>query len=141
MFYRYSGDYMKQRKSTEDYLKAIYVISKKNEVRGVQVAERLGLTRPTVSVSLKTLEKEGYITVDADHIIHLTPVGECLAKEMYERHLTFRSLLLDLGIDEKTADRDACEIEHAVSAKSYTAFKNLAVSLAQNQEDFNNDDK
>lgn len=141
MFCRCSGDYMKQRKSTEDYLKAIYVISKKNEVRGVQVAERLGLTRPTVSVSLKTLEKEGYITVDADHIIHLTPVGECLAKEMYERHLTFRSLLLDLGIDEKTADRDACEIEHAVSAKSYTAFKNLAVSLAQNQEDFNNDDK
>lgn len=141
MFCRYSGDFMKQRKSTEDYLKAIYIISKKSEVHAVQIAERLGLTRPTVSVSLKTLEKEGYITIDTEHIIRLTPMGESLAREMYERHITFRSLLLGLGIDEKTADRDACEIEHAVSAKSYTAFKNLAVSLAQNQEDFNNDDK
>lgn len=75
---------MKQKKSVEDYLKTIYVLSGKKDVHGADIA-----------------------------------------KETYERHDTFCRLLKGLGVDEKTAASDACEMEHAVSAESYRAIKTL----------------
>lgn len=52
---------MKKRKTTEDYLKTIYILSDKGEVRGADIAKKLGVTKPTVCVSLKELEAEGYL--------------------------------------------------------------------------------
>ncbi len=52
---------MKQRKTVEDYLKTIYLLSKKGRFTA-HIAERLGVSKPTVSISLKSLEKEGYLT-------------------------------------------------------------------------------
>ena len=52
---------MKQRKTVEDYLKTIYLLSKKREVHGAYIAEALGVSKPTVSIALKSLEKGGYI--------------------------------------------------------------------------------
>ena len=55
---------MKQRKTVEDYLKAVYLLQKQNgSVRGADIAEELHVSRPTVSVSLKELEKEGLLQV------------------------------------------------------------------------------
>ena len=98
---------MKQRKTVEDYLKAVYLLKKQNSsVRGADIAAELHVSRPTVSVSLKELEK-----------------GQTVARETYERHQTFQSLLEDLGVDGKTAAEDACQMEHAVSQKSYEALR------------------
>ncbi len=55
---------MKLRRTTEDYLKTIYILSKAGEIHGAAIAERLGVSRPTVSISLKALKQEGYITQD-----------------------------------------------------------------------------
>ena len=63
---------MKQRKTVEDYLKTIYLLSKKREVHGAYIAEALGVSKPTVSIALKSLEKEGYLTRDERHAIRLT---------------------------------------------------------------------
>ena len=52
---------MKQQRTTENYLKVIYLLSKTGEVHGTDIADRLGVTRPTVSVSLKALEREGFL--------------------------------------------------------------------------------
>ena len=116
---------MKQRKTTENYLKAIYLLSEMGEVRGTDIAEYLGVSRPTVSVSLKSLEKEGYLCMGIFHEVHLTEEGKKLARNIYEKNRTLKSLLIRLGVDEATAERDACELEHAVSAESYSALKRL----------------
>lgn len=119
---------MKQRKSTEDYLKIIYILGKTgDEVHGSRIAEELGVSRPTVSVSLKALEKEGYLTMDETHAVHLTGIGRTVAEETYERHMTFQQMLEELGVSRDTASADACEMEHAVSPESYMALKRLAV--------------
>ena len=89
--------------STEDYLKTIYLLSQKTEVHGAYIAEALGVSKPTVSVSLKGLEKEGYLFLDDDHEVHLTRLGQKVAQATYGRHQTFQTLLENLGVDGKTA--------------------------------------
>ena len=116
---------MKQKKSVEDYLKVIYILSKQKEVHGTDIAGELKVSRPTVSVALKALAEEGYIFVDDAYEVHLTVKGRRVAEDTYERHDTFRRLLTGLGVDDKTAAADACEMEHAVSQASYEALKML----------------
>ena len=118
---------MKQKKSVEDYLKVIYTLSKRKAVHGADIAGELGVSRPTVSVALKALAEEGYVFADDTHEIHLTEKGKRIAEDTYERHSTFCRLLTGLGVDERTAAADACEMEHAVSPESYKALKTLAV--------------
>lgn len=118
---------MKQKKSVEDYLKIIYILSQKKEVHGSDIAGELKVSRPTVSVALKALAEEGYVFVGETHTVHLTEKGRRIAEDTYERNNTFRKLLTGLGVDEKTAAADACEMEHAVSAESYRALKTLAI--------------
>lgn len=118
---------MKQKKTVEDYLKIIYILSGKKEVHGSDIARELGVSRPTVSVALKALAEEGYVFVDDTHKVHLTKKGRRVAEDTYERHRTFCRLLTRLGVDEKTAAADACEMEHAVSQESYEALKALAM--------------
>lgn len=117
---------MKRKKSVEDYLKTIYILSDQKAARGVDIANEFGVSRPTVSVALKELAEEGYIFVDGAHEVHLTERDREIAEETYKRHDMFRKLLTGPGADEKTAAADACEMEHAVSCKSYEALKTLA---------------
>ena len=116
---------MKLRRTTEDYLKTIYLLSQKTEVHGASIAEALGVSKPTVSISLKALEQEGYLTRDQNHAVCLTEAGLEIAKATYERHQTFQAMLENLGVDEETAAADACLMEHAVSPESYEALKEL----------------
>lgn len=118
---------MKQQQTKEDYLKTIYLLSKTQEVHGVNIAESLGVTRPTVSVSLKSLQTEGHLYIDDNHVVHLTDTGEQIAKDTYERHQTIKNLLIAIGVDEKTASCDACKLEHVVSQKTFTALKRFII--------------
>ena len=75
---------MKQRKTVEDYLKTVYLLHKQNGcVRGVDIAAQLGVSRPTVSISLKGLEQEGYLFLDEAHEVHLTDVGQRVSEATY----------------------------------------------------------
>ena len=116
---------MKQKKSVEDYLKTIYILSREKDVHGADIARAIGVSRPTVCVSLKALEEEGYILMDDTREVHLTEKGMRIAEQIYERHNMLCRLLTKLGVDEKTAASDACEMEHAVSNESYQALKAL----------------
>lgn len=116
---------LKQKKTVEDYLKTIYILSKDKDVHGADIARAIGVSRPTVCVSLKALEEEGYILMDDVREVRLTEKGMRIAEETYERHNTLCQLLTELGVDEKTASSDACEMEHAVSNESYQALKTL----------------
>lgn len=116
---------MKQRKTTENYLKAIYLLSRTGEVHGAQLARYLEVSRPTVSVSLKELEAEGFLTLAPDKAIHLTALGTGVAQSTYEKNQMLRDFLIRLGVSEATAVKDACEMEHAVSAESFLALKQI----------------
>ncbi len=83
---------------------------------------------------MKALAEEGYIFVDDIHEVHLTEKGRRIAEDIYERHHTFRQLLTGLGVDEETAAADVCEMEHAVSQKSYEALKKLLRHKDNEQE-------
>ena len=78
---------MKKKKSVEDYLKTIYILSKNKDVHGADIARAIGVSRPTVCVSLKALEEEGYILMDDAREVHLTEKGIRIAEETYERHI------------------------------------------------------
>lgn len=116
------------KRTTEDYLKTIYLLEKKHSgVRGVEIAEELNVSRPTVSVILKRLTEEGYITRNTEHEIFLTNEGQTVAENTLKKNRMFKELLTELGVDEETAAADACEMEHAVSAESFEALKMLTV--------------
>ena len=85
----------------------------------------MGVSRPTVCIIVRRLEEDGYVTKNADHEIFLTEQGCEIAKSTLERHQTLETLLVELGVDQKTAAEDACKMEHGVSRKSFQALKRL----------------
>lgn len=110
--------------SGEMYLETIYILSRKSSaVRGVDIGEYMGYSKPSVSRALGLLKKEGMIKTNKEGYIVLTAMGEEKAKKIYERHTVLTKLLQNLGVDEQTAAEDACRIEHYLSDKSFEAMK------------------
>ncbi len=110
--------------SGEMYLETIYVLSQRSSaVRGIDIGEELGYSKPSVSRALGVLKDEGLVKKDEDGFIKLTEAGEILAKRIYERHSVLTKLLIGLGVDEKTAAEDACRVEHYISDTTFDAIK------------------
>lgn len=114
--------------SGEMYLESIYVLSKKNpSVRSIDVCDYMGYSKPSVSRAVKILREGGYVTVDTNGVLRLTEEGERIALSMYERHTLLTGFLVALGVDEATAARDACKIEHVISEESFEAMRKHAI--------------
>ena len=110
--------------SGEMYLETIYVLSHKlSSVRGIDIADHLGYSKPSVSRAVGLLRDEGLVKKDTDGYFKLTEAGEIMAKRIYERHTVLTTLFINLGVDEKTASEDACRIEHYISDKTFDAIK------------------
>lgn len=107
------------KETMENYVKAIYSLSRWGEVRPYQLADYLSVSRPTVSTTVRSLVEEGFVCVDDRKEIHLTRKGLKIAKEMMEKHNVLFNLLVSLGVDENIASSDACKMEHAISAESF----------------------
>lgn len=91
-------------------------------IRSVDIAEALGVKKPSVSYATKRLRENGYISMDSDGEITLTDAGMEIASRMYSRHKLLSEFLIFLGVDEKSAREDACRIEHDLSESSYLAI-------------------
>jgi len=112
------------QESGEMYLETIWVLSKKkNRVRAVDISEEMNFSKPSVSRAMKILKEEGQILIEEDGSILLTDTGKKKAKNIYDRHTTLTETLLRLGVDRKTAEEDACRLEHYISEKSFKAIK------------------
>ena len=121
---RKGGCYLALTSSMEDYLEAILVIQKKKETaRCVDVAEYLKVTKPSVSRAVKELSKKKYLVKEADGTLILTEQGQQIAMQIYEKHRFFTEQLIAAGVDPKTAEQDACSMEHAISAESFQKLK------------------
>ena len=115
---------MKIYSSGENYLKAIYILHKeKGMVRSVDVATHMGVSKPSVSHAVKTLQECGVIYVDDDHYLHLTEDGREIAEKLYERYQYFAEHLAGAGVDSDTAKAEACRMEHTISDESFQKLK------------------
>ena len=94
-------------------------------VRGAYIARELGVSKPTVSVALREMEAAGYLTVQPDRTVELTEKGETIGRSVIERNEVIFGLLTDLGVDKRTADADACKMEHGISDESLKALTEL----------------
>ena len=118
---------MKLHASGEDYLEAILVLQKKmGMVRSVDVARYMEVTKPSVCHAVATLRDGGFLIMDEDRFLHLTDVGREVAEKIYERHCFFTEQLIAAGVDPKTAEADACRIEHIISNESFARLKEAA---------------
>ena len=115
---------MKIHASGEDYLESILVLQKKmGMVRSIDLARHMGFSKPSISHAVGVLKNGGFLTVDDDGFLHLTVIGREIAEKIYERHLFFREQFIAAGVDQETAEQDACRIEHAISDTSFRKLK------------------
>ena len=123
----HGGNIMNIHESAEDYLEAILKISeKKGSVRSIDIVNELGFSKPSISIAMKRLRENGYIEMDGDNLITLTKNGRDIAEKIYNRHKTLTSFLIGIGVDEKTAERDACKIEHDLSDITFEKITEFA---------------
>ena len=117
---------MKLHASGEDYLEAILILQKQkgeSAVRSVDLARHMGFSKPSISHAVGLLQNGGFLTVDIDGFLHLTEIGREMAEKIYERHLFFTKQLIAAGVDQETAEQDACRMEHAISDASFEKLK------------------
>ena len=111
---------MQIRESAEDYLESILVLSKKGGgVRSVDIAARLGVSKPSVSHAMKLLREDGYIAMDRYGTVTLLEKGAEIANRIYERHTVLTKMLEGLGVPSEIARADACKMEHDLSPESF----------------------
>lgn len=89
--------------------------------RSVDVADELGVTKPSVSVAMKRLRENGYIVFGKENHIILTDKGRDIAERIYDRHKVLTKFFETLGVQASIAAKDACLIEHVISEESYGA--------------------
>ncbi len=115
---------MKVLESAENYLEAILMVrEEKGAVRAIDVVNHLGFSKPSVSVAMKQLETNDFITRDNSGFIHLTKTGEEIARMIFERHNLLTEIFVILGVDPETARQDACKIEHDLSEETFEHIK------------------
>ena len=117
---------MRECESLENYLKQILILLEtKGYARSKDIAESLGVTKPTVCVAMKKLKEDGYIMMKDRSPVYLTDKGYSIARQFYDRYKALTRLLVQLGVDEQTAAEDACRLEHDLSEQSFAAITGL----------------
>lgn len=115
---------MQIHESAEDYLEMILMLHEaKGQVRSIDIAAGLNVTKPSVSFAMKHLRENGYILMDKDNLITLTDKGMEIAERIYTRHKVLTRYLVKIGVDEETARADACKMEHDISAATFEAIR------------------
>ncbi len=118
---------LKIQESAENYLEAILMLGvHKGEVHSVDIAAKLEVSKPSVSVAMKKLRENGYIQMSGEGHIRLTELGREIAERIYERHTFLTQWLTSLGVDPQIAAQDACRMEHVISAETFDAIRTTA---------------
>ncbi len=119
--------YDRAKESADDYLKAIFILSQDNTkpVRVTDIARLMGFSKASVSRAVRNLLCDGRITLTPNKRVVLTPKGLDEAKGVYEKNKFFKNILVDAGVDDKTANDEACRMEHALCADSFEKLRRL----------------
>ena len=110
--------------SAEDYLESILVLKeRRGVVHSIDIVNELGYSKPSVSIAMKKLRENGYISMSADGSITLNESGLAIASRVYERHKTITRLFELLGVSEEVAAEDACKVEHDLSDETFSKIQ------------------
>ena len=105
--------------SLEDYLEAVYILISEDRPAQVRdVAKMLAVKMPSVVKAIHELKRLGLVTQKPYAAIELTVKGVRVAKHVLNRHTLLRSFLMKLGVSRRNADKDACLMEHILSAET-----------------------
>ena len=109
---------MRNCESEEMYLETILILSReKGQVRRVDIAESMNVSKPSVTFAMRALTEKGYVCADESGGILLTDAGRSKAETIYERHHLITQLLMHIGADPADAEANACRMEHVVSTE------------------------
>jgi len=112
------------QESGEMYLETILLLSRKAApVRSMDVAQHLGVSRPSVSRAMAILKSGNYVNIDDQGYISLSESGRRIAEKIYERHVVLTAFLEGMGVKKQTAEEDACRIEHIISDEAFKKIK------------------
>ena len=105
---------MDANESKEDYLEKIYMLKQiQVKVRAIDIVKLMNFSKPSVSIALKKLIKEGYK----------------IAESTYDRHITLAKFFEYLGVEKSIALQDACKVEHDLSKDTYLKLKEYLSKL------------
>lgn len=104
----------------ENYLKIILELNEiGGEARVTSISERFGVTKATVSQTVKKLMNYGLVAKDVNGAILLTNFGKEKAIEVRNRNLIIKGFLTEvLGVDKQISEKDACKMEHLISCET-----------------------
>ncbi len=106
--------------SAEDYLESILVLKeRRGVVHSIDIVNELGYSKPSVSIAMKKLRENGYISMSPDGSITLNESGLAIASRVYDRHKTITRLFVLLGVSPDAAAEDACKVEHDLSDETF----------------------
>lgn len=108
---------MSNRESMEKYLETIHILEKSyGHAHSVDIAKRLGVSKPSVSKAMNYLKDKGLVNKEAYGTITLTKKGKELSEQIYNNHKLI-SLFLEHSLELTTeeVDENACRIEHVLS--------------------------
>lgn len=118
--------------SAEDYLESILVLQQQcGQVRSIDIVNKLGFSKPSVSIAMKKLRENGYISMSPDGLITLNESGMEIASQVYGRHKTITKLFKLMGVSPEQAAVDACKVEHDLSEET---FSKMCKFVAQYEE-------
>jgi DtxR family manganese transport transcriptional regulator len=120
--------------ATEDYLEMIdSLVLEKGFASTSEIAERMGVSKPTVTSIVKKLHREGYLVHEPYRGMALTEAGRNLARNMKDRHEILRRLLVLIGVPKEIAVRDAEKIEHGLHPETVRKIRKLVSYLEENK--------
>ena len=123
--------------ATEDYLETInQLIDEKGYAASVDIAERMKVSKPTVTSIVKKLDKQGFLVHEKYRGLKLTTKGKKLAEEMQQKHALLTGFLMLFGIDEESARGDAERIEHGLRAETIEKLSEFTKFAVANPEIF-----
>ena len=109
-----------RNEARDDYLEAILMLQEQfGSVRSIDIVNRLGYSKPSISIAMKKLRENGYIAMAEDGTITLKEPGLAIASKIYDRHKTITKLFISLGVSPEQAAEDACKVEHDLSNETY----------------------
>ncbi len=101
-------------------MKSILILDKRNgSVRSVDIAEEMGVSKPSVSNAMKRLREANMIYIGKGGRIIFTEEGRAFAEKVYSKHSLLSRVLRFMGVNKETADKEACLMEHAISDETY----------------------
>lgn len=117
----------KQSVSLEDYLEAVFQVSRKEGVARIStISIFLGVTKPSVSYAINKLVEEGLVRHDNYSYVELTPEGHALARKIVEKHQLLTVFFTEiLGVERQEAEKEACSMEHYLDAETKDKLEGL----------------